>query len=698
MRTILRLASTGAVLFALLAGPTAAKSPTAANSQATGTSPTAGTSTTPGTSPTPGKSPTAAKSPAAPKPPAPKPLFVAPTALTGLLGVDVGFPKRTLVLSVPFGSLAANQVHVSENGNPLTDFTLTPLANPNPGDYGVMMVIDQSTSMSGTPLNQAMAAARAVAAQRSTDQQLGLITFDQTPSVILPLTSKATTIDRTLTTAPWTGPGAGVLPALSLAFKQFARAKVATGAVILVTDSANAQDTAAAINSVSAAATRAGVQIYTIGVKDRAYGPATSAELKAVGTSALEATPAQLHKASTLVFSQLNHGYLVRYRSRQPFNHSVTVAAQVDGVSGTLSASYLSPAPPPPVPKPAVPRLAPAPSAVLAPAPLPIVRVAVQRSFWTSGLAVLVVAGSSVLLLALAAALVLSVHTARRRVRQRVATFIPDAKAVVAASVSTLDIRRRAPKLLARSKRWPDFLERVEAARIKRSAAELVKLAVWGSLGGALILTVMSGSVLVGFLGLAAGPVVLRVFVNRTASRQRTRFTDQLPSHLQDLSGAMRAGRSIIGAMSSVAESADEPLKGEFDRALADEQLGRPLEETLSAIASRMASEDMEQVALIAALHRRSGSNVAESIDRVAEGARERADLRRELKALTAQARISSWVLSALPPLLLVAMFFVDPAYAQVFSTVGGIIVLCVCGAMVVAGWLVMRKIVNVKT
>jgi tight adherence protein B len=111
-----------------------------------------------------------------------------------------------------------------------------------------------------------------------------------------------------------------------------------------------------------------------------------------------------------------------------------------------------------------------------------------------------------------------------------------------------------------------------------------------------------------------------------------------------------------------------------------------------------MKSEDMEQVALVAALHRRSGSTVAEALDHVAEGARERADLVRELQSLTGQARLSSRILTALPVVLFVAMTLLEPQYMRpVTHSTAGIIVLAFCAVMVFMGWLAMKRIVNVE-
>jgi tight adherence protein B len=90
---------------------------------------------------------------------------------------------------------------------------------------------------------------------------------------------------------------------------------------------------------------------------------------------------------------------------------------------------------------------------------------------------------------------------------------------------------------------------------------------------------------------------------------------------------------------------------------------------------------------------------VAEALDRVADGARDRADLRREVRALTAQAKMSSSVLTALPGLLLAGISVISPKYAfPLLHTTVGIVLLIVGGVMVFAGWKVMKKISDVKT
>lgn len=251
---------------------------------------------------------------------------------------------------------------------------------------------------------------------------------------------------------------------------------------------------------------------------------------------------------------------------------------------------------------------------------------------------------------------------------------------------------------LARSSWWPKFVESVEVSRSPRPADYHVKRAALIGVGIAVLGFTLTGSILAALPPLLLWPFVLRTAVNRMARKQREAFRDTLPIYLQDVASAIRIGRSFVGALDVVAETADEPTRSELERVVTDEALGRPLEESLEAVSRRMQSGDMDQVALIASLNRKSGSNVAEALDRVAEGARDRADLRREIKALTAQAKMSSSVLTALPGMLLVGLMAVSPQYAHpLLHTTMGIAALVLGAILVAAGWKVMQKLTHVE-
>jgi tight adherence protein B len=145
-------------------------------------------------------------------------------------------------------------------------------------------------------------------------------------------------------------------------------------------------------------------------------------------------------------------------------------------------------------------------------------------------------------------------------------------------------------------------------------------------------------------------------------------------------------------------DDCSEPSRGEFRRVVADERLGAPLDETLAVVATRMRSRDLEQVALVAALQRETGGNTAEVLDRVAETVRGRFELRRLVRTLTTQGRMSRWVLSLLPVGLLLIMTALNPGYvAPLYVNPVGRILLVVGGAMIVTGSLVIKRIVDIK-
>ena len=131
---------------------------------------------------------------------------------------------------------------------------------------------------------------------------------------------------------------------------------------------------------------------------------------------------------------------------------------------------------------------------------------------------------------------------------------------------------------------------------------------------------------------------------------------------------------------------------------VADEQLGVPLDEAIDAVADRMESSDLRQVGLVAALQHETGGNTAEVLDRVADTVRERFELRRLVRTLTTQGRMSRWILTSLPAFLLAAISFLNPEYVEpLYTRQGGRILLVVAAVMVTAGSLVIRKIINIR-
>jgi tight adherence protein B len=391
--------------------------------------------------------------------------------------------------------------------------------------------------------------------------------------------------------------------------------------------------------------------------------------------------PSRMHvfedcQAVAITVTALSPGrYEVRYRSRRPFGErDVELGVQVDGVD-KADIDYTSPA-----------------------AAAALGTGASHQTFWGSAAAKIVVPASAGLLCALALVLFL-VPGRRPDVRARIAEFVPEPESTlknpsVLAAVARYD---RVERFLARTGWWPAFKESAEIARLGRSAVELVMIDTAVTVALAALLG-MAGLVPVALLALVLGPLALRSLVRWGVRRQQALFADQLPSHLDEFASALRAGHGLAAGLAASLKSAPEPSRSEWARVVSDEALGTPLDDAMRTLAQRMASDDVEQVALVASLHQRAGGNVAEIIDRVTEGVRERAELRREVRALTAQARMTRWILTVLPFGMIVMISLMSPSYMKpLFTTTGGIVALVIAGVLLMCGSLTLRKLTEIK-
>lgn len=158
------------------------------------------------------------------------------------------------------------------------------------------------------------------------------------------------------------------------------------------------------------------------------------------------------------------------------------------------------------------------------------------------------------------------------------------------------------------------------------------------------------------------------VLAYRTAQR-RGRFAMQLDDTLQLISGNLRAGYGLVQSLDGVARDVDEPTSEEFARIVNETRLGRELGPALDLTAERMRSEDFRWAAQAIMINRETGGNLAEVLENVAGTIRERNEIRRQVKALSAEGRLSATVLSLLPIVVFLALLLLQPTYFTIFFT-----------------------------
>jgi tight adherence protein B len=309
--------------------------------------------------------------------------------------------------------------------------------------------------------------------------------------------------------------------------------------------------------------------------------------------------------------------------------------------------------------------------------------------------------GSSPLVLALffgllvCVLLLLLARRPRTTVVDRVQSFASGSRAPRTENAAAVALRAATRNRYATG--WWAQLERdLELARMTITPRGVVALSLGGTFA-IFVLALLLSAPLLGLLGLTT-PLIARAVIRRKVKAVRDEFADQFPGSLQVLASALRAGHSFIGALSVVVNDAAEPSKSEFQRVIADEQLGVPLDDALHVVVERMDSRELEQVALVAALQRETGGNTAEVLDRVTETIRERFELRRTVKTLTAQGRASRWVLTALPICLFLVITLINPGYMHVLYSSGFGKALLVLGAIsITAGSFAIKRIVTIK-
>jgi tight adherence protein B len=221
-----------------------------------------------------------------------------------------------------------------------------------------------------------------------------------------------------------------------------------------------------------------------------------------------------------------------------------------------------------------------------------------------------------------------------------------------------------------------------------------------GSIFGGLILGVVLATLFSGWwIFSAVVPfLVVRWYVRWKVARVRRTFGEQLPDNLEVLAGALRAGHSLAGGFSVMADEAAPPSRKEFKRVVTDENLGINLEDSLRRVGVRMQNRDMSQVGLIALLQRETGSSSAEVIDQVAENVRGRLEIKRLVRVLTAQGRMARWIVSFMPLVLVFMILIINPSFIQpLFHTTIGVLAVIGATIMVICGSLVIKRIVEIK-
>jgi tight adherence protein B len=208
----------------------------------------------------------------------------------------------------------------------------------------------------------------------------------------------------------------------------------------------------------------------------------------------------------------------------------------------------------------------------------------------------------------------------------------------------------------------------------------------------------LAGAVLIGYFA----PIW---YVHRRQNKRLQAFNDALADTVTLIANSLRAGSSFLQSLEMVTREAQPPISTEFARVVREVSIGLPLEQAMNNLTGRVKSSDLDLMATAIAIQYQVGGNLAEILDTIAETIRERVRIKGEIRTLTAQQRLSGYIVGFLPigillVLMVIAPKFINPMFQippAVFGVPLGVVMLGFAGIMMGIGFLLIRRIVSIE-
>jgi tight adherence protein B len=593
--------------------------------------------------------------------------------------------------------LSASNFSVTENGKPVSTLTVQPLFQGQTQAVSVALVMDVSGSTAGAAHADAINAAKQFLASLPPTVQVELIAFSDKAAVKQAFTTNRGALDGALN-----GLGAGgstaLYDAISLAANDLSRQVNGQHNIVVFTDGtdtvskttlAGAQN---AIRSVSAPTT--GVLLNTSQVDPTALRSITDS---VKGGRFLQVTDrAQLASSFAQAAQAIASQYVLSYPSvaTTPSQLTLVVTANVGGATNSDSSVVLNARKNPG-------GAAPIPTA----APVtPVVGVFGGKTGLYIGAAAVFLGALlfiGMLLYRPAGAEAERMLQRRLRLYTRSRDKKKQKEQQQEGLLGGTAIGRKAVELAEKVPRSQQFDEKLQkeldqAGWLLRST-EFILLQVGGAIVGLALGWGLLARLWLGIVFLVLGAMAPRVILSNRITKRTSAFLTQLPDTLQLLAGSLQAGYGFMQALDTCAKEAIEPTSTEFARVLSESRLGMPVEDALEAMADRVGGEDFRWVVMAINIQRQVGGNLATLLTTVANTLREREQVRRQIKVLSAEGRLSAIILVILPFALVGYLSVVNPNYLhQLTSATIGKIAIMIALALIGIGSIWMRKIIKI--
>ncbi|MDY6876865.1 MAG: type II secretion system F family protein [Chloroflexota bacterium] len=252
-------------------------------------------------------------------------------------------------------------------------------------------------------------------------------------------------------------------------------------------------------------------------------------------------------------------------------------------------------------------------------------------------------------------------------------------------------------RALARGGVAADLATQLARADIKLTVGEFLAATVIVMILGGGVAYVLTRQVIAAVLACVVGFFAPRWYIAFLRGRRLRAFNSQLGDTITLMVNSLRAGFSVMQAMDAVAQEMGSPISTEFGRVVQEVQLGLTLGQALGNMLRRVPSDDLDMMITAINVQREVGGNLAEVLDSISYTIRERVRIKGEIRSLTAQSRISGYMVAMVPIVLAVVIYLIQPEFmSQLFSHRCGWIMIGVAIAGIVSGFVVIGKIVDI--
>jgi tight adherence protein B len=254
-----------------------------------------------------------------------------------------------------------------------------------------------------------------------------------------------------------------------------------------------------------------------------------------------------------------------------------------------------------------------------------------------------------------------------------------------------------AGQVVDRMDRGRSLGQALERARVPLRPGEFVVVLTGASLGVAALLLALAHSRTLALFGGAVTAMLGVQIVKRRVSKRRRAFEAQLPDALGLIASSLSAGHTFLRAIQMMCEEAGPPMSEEFSRVVAETRLGDSVVDALERMAGRLQIRDMDMVVQAIRIQQTVGGRLADLLHTLSDFIRARDEVRREVKVLTAEGRMSAYVLTGLVPFLFGVIKVMNPTYISPLFRGWGVAILVYCGASVVLGLVVILRMVKIE-